>query len=133
MLTQNEIRLRERVEELEEENRQLRDLLAPPDLACKIRRAFGLQQAGCKQLACLATGSVFKTKTQLFNATRKWGDECMSSVNIKIVDVNLVHIRRALQRVGLSCSVETVWGMGYRLIGRDELLRYVEEKTADAA
>lgn len=46
--------------------------------------------------------------------TRIWGPQI--SVEIRTVDSHMVRLRRKLQRLGEQClTIETVWGLGYRV------------------
>lgn len=54
------------------------------------------------------------TKQQLLDASRHPGAPSDHEPDLKIVDVQVNFLRRALDGVGLRPAIETVWGIGYR-------------------
>ena len=49
-----------------------------------------------------------------------WGYEA-DSFDTRTVDTHVKHVRRKLEQAGCArCELETVWGVGYRLIVHDE-------------
>ena len=97
---------RERIEELEEEVRQLRELLAP---TVALPASLGLSQSARKVLgALLARSPRTVKKDALMHALYFNIDDAPEQ---KIIDVFIHKIRKALRPLGVE--IGTDWGIGY--------------------
>lgn len=108
----NEAKLRERIEYLEADNANLRDMLAVPadaDFIHACRHTLGLTPAAARMLQILLFGRR-TSKLAMLHAYYN-GDE--GDRETKIVDIQVHHIRKALEPY--SIGIETIWGDGYRM------------------
>lgn len=112
--------------EAQEEIRQLRALVLQQD---GWRAPLELDLTATQEaiLAALVTGGL-RSKETLHAATRGPGREV--ETEIKIVDVQICHIRRKLKPYGLV--ITTVWGRGYELQAesRERLLNWAGRAAA---
>ncbi len=135
MLTLDPITLRERVEELEEENRQLRAFLIP-EATLPAHWGIGGGQKRCL-LALMGRAPHMAPNELLVKACApSWRDDPPSLDNVK---VRISALRKALAVHVPGVTITTVWGEGYTLdaesagllkkaIGRD-----LARLTAEAA
>jgi DNA-binding response OmpR family regulator len=102
-------RLHERVEQLEEENRQLREALAPSKFAVSPLPGIYLPKKVAMLFSCLlAHGSVSKAKA--YAAIYGFDYDCEP----RVVDVYICKLRKQLQPHGWS--IRTIHGQGYELV-----------------
>ncbi|CAN7583295.1 winged helix-turn-helix domain-containing protein [Devosia sp. LjRoot16] len=104
--------LRDEVEFLREENRQLKERLGlSPDnqFFLEARYRLRLQPQVARVLAALM-GSPMVSKGELLEAMCDGWEER----ELKNVDVRIFHLRKALRPHGVE--IETIWGQGYRLV-----------------
>ncbi len=104
--------LRDEVEFLREENRQLKERLglSPTNqFFLEARRCLNLQPQTARVLSALM-GSPMVSKGELLEAMCVGWEEC----ELKNVDVRIFHLRKALTPHGIL--IETIWGTGYRLV-----------------
>lgn len=101
--------LRDRVDELEEANRQLIQAFMP---MLAFPREWGLSRSEHRLLAALyqAPASTYVPNSALHVAISGLGAE---SDPLPIIRVSMVRLRKKLRPHGLT--IETVWGLGYRL------------------
>jgi hypothetical protein len=121
--------LRERVDELEEELRQLKDSLAPPDNP--FIGKFGLTKQLAAVLFCLYRTEIATTE-HLDAVTARYGqvyagrkgDDWAITVRTKVA---VTKLRKKLKPYGVE--FETVWGVGYSMGPEDKvkLAKMLEE------
>jgi len=102
-------RLRDRVDELEEENRQLREALSPAELMVSPIDGVHMPRQVATLFACLRKHRV-ASKNQLCTAVFGVG----GGQDPKGIHVYIYKLRQVLEPLGFR--IETVWGQGYRLI-----------------
>lgn len=102
-------RLRDRVAELEEENRQLREALAPAELIVSPLDGVHMPRQMAILFACLRKRGV-ASKRQLCTAAFGVG----GGQDPKGIHVYIYKLRQVVEPLGFR--IETVWGQGYRLI-----------------
>lgn len=100
--------LRERVDVLEEEVRQLRDAFEP---SVPMPEAWKLTKTEARLLSALARTRGYLTKERILTAL--YGLE--PDVDIKIVDVFVCKLRRQLSRAGSAIEIRTFRGDGFGL------------------
>ncbi|RYE48320.1 MAG: helix-turn-helix domain-containing protein [Hyphomicrobiales bacterium] len=104
--------LRDEVELLREENRQLKERLGlspTTQFFLEARRRLELQPQTARVLAALIGGPLV-SKAELLEAMCVGWEER----ELKNVDVRIFHLRKALRPHGIE--IETIWGTGYRLV-----------------
>lgn len=98
--------LRERCDELEEENRQLRETLAPHTV---FPWEWKLRPAEERVLSCfLSSPNRIRTKEQLRQAISKFAD-----TDGKVVEVTICQLRKKVQPFGIE--ILTRWSVGYEI------------------
>lgn len=103
-----ERRLRAEIERLDEENRWLRDLLAPPGFLPAI---FPLTATEERAFKALLSREQWTRESLLASI---YLDANESDIpDIKIIDVMICKIRKKLKHLGIE--IETFWGKGYRI------------------
>ena len=110
----------ERVEYLEEENRQLRSALSGPKF--DYPREWKLTRAEQRLLHCLYTGKHgFRQHEALLHAVahHEWADD-------NLLKVQISKVRKKLKPFGII--INTVWGEGYQLF--QESLMTISEASA---
>lgn len=115
--------LRDRCELLEEQVRQLQQLLAPPELLFSPVPSVHLSPHEARLFAHLISRE-FATKTSCFAAM--FGLE--GEQNPKNLDVHICKLRAKLDGAGVV--IDTLWGQGYRLRNRGKwraLVRQAKE------
>lgn len=113
----SEAQLRDRIEYLEAENANLRDLLTvSPDTdfirAC--RAALRLTPSSAKVLQIM----MFGRRTSKLAILHAYYDGNEGDRDTKLIDVQVCHVRKALKPHGVA--IETVWGDGYRIAADDK-------------
>lgn len=121
--------LRDRLDLLEEENRQLREAA---EALVVFPRSWGLAEMEVKFLSALMrsrTGCLSKEALLTALYGLEW------DVQEKIIDVWACKVRKKLAATGLPLQVRTVWGRGYELPSeaRAELVAALEELDGRAA
>ena len=124
--------LRDRIDELEETVRQLRDELAPQEFWLWFPREWKLTTQQAKVLAFIMARSpgMAKRESLLLNCVSVPGADNMP--DIKIVDVVICAVRKKIAPLGVD--IRTVWGNGYEISKRDaDFLRLIceAEKRGD--
>jgi DNA-binding response OmpR family regulator len=122
LLEQNK-RLRERNEELEETVRQLQSSITSTPLPLGLSHTTPLEG---KVLRALMKRPQLATKEFIYRAIYPLEDH----VDIKIIDVAICGLRKKMTRTGRK--IETVWGQGYRLVN-DTLTTPVRAGVSDAS
>ena len=123
--------LRERIDELEETVRQLRDELVPQKFRLWFPREWKLTTKEALVLAFVMARSPEMAKRESV-LTNCFGGVDDDPPDIKIVDVYIYKLRTKLKPLGID--IETVWGNGYAMSRRDaDLLRLIcdAEKRGD--
>lgn len=103
-------RLRQRLDELAEDNRQIRsEIGASPsvDFVRRCRRVLGLSPSRAKMLAILMTGKV-KSRNGIWLA---YCDPSKERPDIYVIDTLLSYLRKALRPYGVT--IDNVWGQGW--------------------
>ncbi|MBY6243880.1 helix-turn-helix domain-containing protein [Methylosinus sp. Sm6] len=110
------LEVRERIETLEEENRQLRDMLKPPTTYPAEWRLTPQEADILSILAARAPNAI--SKTALYEAFT-WDND--DPPDPKIIDVLVCKLRAKLK--DLHIEIETIWGFGLRMgiASRDRL------------
>lgn len=101
--------LRDRIDLLEEENRQLREAA---EALISFPRSWRLTEKEARFVSALMrskTGAMSKEALM----TALYGLE--PDVEEKIIDVWACKLRKKLKTLGVAVEIETVWGQGYRL------------------
>jgi len=103
--------LRERIEVLEEENRQLRALRLPP-----VTQYLGLGLSNTERvvMATLMSTAALCTRDYLLDCV-VLSRVRPSSVEPKTIDVMLCRARKKLAAIGFPRVIETEWGEGWRI------------------
>ncbi len=104
--------LRERLEISEEENRQLRDLLADPKV--RIPAEWRLTLAEARLFRCLASHEVM-SKDMAMNAL--YFDRVEPALGIRILDAFIYRLRGKVRP--FDVEIPLVWGIGWRLESRE--------------
>lgn len=118
--------LRERIDELEETIRQLRDELVPQESWLWFPREWKMTPTQAKVLAFIMARSpgMAKREALLTNCFSVIGGDDLPE--IKIVDVVICQLRKRM--APLAIDIRTVWGNGYEISKRDaEFLRQICE------
>lgn len=114
-MTPEERRLRNQIETLAEQVRQLKDQLVP--LAeVNLPRTVHLTRSEERIFAYLTTRDV-ATKQGIYDALYAEKPNA-DAATVKIVDVFMCRIREKLAHLGVV--IDTVWGRGYRLRDREK-------------
>ena len=126
------VELRERIDELEETIRQLRDELVPQESWLWFPREWKMTPTQAKVLAFIMARSpgMAKREALLTNCFSVIGGDDLPE--IKIVDVVICQLRKRM--APLAIDIRTVWGNGYEISKRDaEFLRQIceAEKRGD--
>lgn len=117
--------LRDRIDELEETVRQLRDELVPQDFSLWFPREWKMTTKEAAVLAFVMARSpeIAKRESILTNC---FGGVADDSPDIKIVDVYIHKVRTKMKPLGID--IETLWGNGYAMSKRDaDFLRLICE------
>lgn len=124
--SRSEIAMRERIEELEELVRQLKEQLVPP-LTFPLQ--FKLTSSETNLLAFLYARAPHVIPRERINAAL-WLDDGVAPY-VKIIDVLVCKLRKKLAPFGVD--VETSWGVGYRLSAsaRDRLEQLMNAESAE--
>ena len=105
-------RMRERIDYLEEENRQLREQLAPPVALPREWRLTGMEETLFRHLV----GRPVVSRASLMDAL--YSDRPAADIpSAKCLDVFVFKLRRKLAPHGVK--IETVWRTGFRLAERE--------------
>lgn len=118
--------LREKVDELTEENRQLKAQLKEQAIkeAWDVPFCFKLSAAETRVFQLLVMRQM-TPKDMIWRAIDPYGHKEFHANHLSVV---ITHIRRKLRPFG--CTVECVWGMGYKLPDetRMEIERLIQEQ-----
>lgn len=118
--------LRERVEELEEEVRQLRDILAP---RCEFPEEWRLTRSEAAMLAIFAGSVSVVTKSTIALArVQAWKSDGYSS---NLPAVIICNLRKKLRNTPVQ--ILTVWGIGWQTTpeGREYLRKFLKGPKND--
>lgn len=107
------VRQRDEIEELRERIRQLEELLCPILLTPSCWKL----NPGENRLFCALTTRDWVTKEALGRAAQLHDD----TNGDNLTGVLVCHIRRKTKRYGVQ--IETIWGLGYRLVDRERWAR----------
>lgn len=98
--------LRDKIDELTEENRQLKEAIAPK---LDFPIAWRLRPAESAMLACLYSSPTGFRRHEALRAA-----SATTSMDDKIVHVRVSHIRKKLTPLGIE--IRGVWSQGYELL-----------------
>ena len=88
----------------------LRELIATPDVALRLQRAFGLAPAEARVLAALADG---REKSRTFLRAARYARPNQYDVDPKVLDVCVCTLRAKVKPFGIK--IETIHSVGYVL------------------
>lgn len=106
----SETQFRIRIEELEEENRQLREAMGcspSVEFIDRCKRIFGLPPSRAKMLALLMSGQVRSTE----GLWLAYCDPLKERPDIHVVTTIVCYLRASLRP--FEVDIENVWGQGY--------------------
>ena len=115
------IALRERIEELEEENRQLRALRLPSTVPYS---GFGFTGTERIVFAALMAGDRICSTDYLLDCVML-SSTTKSAMQPKTITIIIHRLRKNLRGMGFPGVIETDWGLGWRIraVNRDHLTR----------
>lgn len=95
---------RERIDFLEEQVRQLQEMLIPP---FDVPAEFGLRPAGRRIFQLLSQRELVTREAVIFAVTEG------RDITGKNIDVQMYHLRKAIEPYGYT--IQNVWGVGYKM------------------
>jgi len=107
MATDSIAKLRAKLDELEEENRQLREIMRPP--VVMMPGVLALTQTESRVLDCLYRRNTYVSREAILMHC----NGLLSTTNAKCIDVHIMRIRRKIKAYALK--IETIWGGGFYL------------------